>query len=231
MSKACTIGMLVNHQEIEHLLTGMSDTLRNAAYKIAKANDHKDMFDEDGTLIGYDEDTNKALLRECLDHYVQFANAYGSTERTDFNYYLSDSFTFVAEYCNQHQHIISFLTASFAQACGILSSVLQPAMDDLLSRGQMIDKVESYTTSFENTFYLVYGEDIDNPETYDPKEDDLSDVDVSQSPEELTRLSILQTSKSYLESIAEPINLNTTPRSDQSGRIDLIWNAPGTELP
>lgn len=195
MSQPRTVGMLINHRDIDHILTSMSDTLRNAAYKVAKDRGYDEMFDETGTLIGYDEDSNKALLKDCLDHYVQYCNVYGSAERTDFNYYLADSFDLVAEYCTQDDRIISYLTSLFSQACGILANVLQPAMADIHACGQLVDKIESYATSFENTFYLVYGEDIDNPESYDPTEDDLSTVDCSQTPEELMKLEVKRIAK------------------------------------
>ena len=196
---SANIGMLVNHQEIDHLITAMSDSLRNAAYKVANeiapkgSPKYHEFFDEGGTLLGYDIDSNKALLRDCLDHYVQFVNTYGGTERTDFNYYLETNFDLVRTYVNANPEVMAYLTSLFASACGILASVLQPVMENILNRGQMIDRIESYVTGPENTYYLVYGDDIDNPETYDSKEDDLSDVDVSQSPEVLERLSAVDT--------------------------------------
>ncbi|ABY62912.1 hypothetical protein ST201phi2-1p079 [Pseudomonas phage 201phi2-1] len=196
MSNTRNIGMLIHHGELDHILTSMSDSLRNAAYKVATeiapkgSQKYDEYFDEDGTLRGYDVDTNKALLRDCLDHYVQFANC--TTDRTDFNYYLETNFQLVQNYVNQRPEVISYLTSLFATACGILSSVLQPVIENIYSTGQMVDKIESFVTGPENTYYLVYGEDIDNVETYDAKEDDLSDVDVSQSPEELARLKVIE---------------------------------------
>lgn len=199
MTQSSNIGMLVNHAEIDHLLTSMSDSLRNAAYKVANeiapkgSEKYSEFFDDVGTLIGYDEDTNKAMLRDCLDHYVQYANSFGSAERMDFNYYLETNFQMVLPYITSRPEVMSYLTSLFATACGILSSVLHPVIEDIYARGQLIDKIESFVTGTDNTYYLVYGEDIDNPETYDPKEDDLSDVDVSQSPEVLQRLSAVET--------------------------------------
>lgn len=285
---SANIGMLVNHQEIDHLITAMSDSLRNAAYKVANqiapkgSPKYHEFFDEDGTLQGYDIDTNKALLRDCLDHYVQFANTYGGLERTDFSYYLETNFELVRYYVSTNPDVMAYLTSLFASACGILASVLQPVMENILSRGQMVDRIESYVTGPENTYYLVCGEDIDNPETYDPKEDDLSDVDVSQSPEVLERLNTVEArrreddkanvawgaySKALNDVMSEPGALldhlvkaryrtiahrqdhatgqqvpvaeNTTtfvpinPISawtKESFPLNLVWNAPGTEL-
>jgi hypothetical protein len=193
--------MLVNHQEIDHLLTQMSDVLRNTAYRIANTNHPKgsetytQFFDEDGTLIGYDIDTNKALLRDALDHYVQYSREPNATERLDFANYLQESFQMVAHEIMADHHALSFLTASFSTACGILSSVLAPVMDDVTCHGQLIDKIESYAVSFENTFYLVHGEDVDNPESYDPAEDDLSTVDCDQTPEELAKIEVKRITK------------------------------------
>lgn len=267
---SANIGMLVNHQEIDHLITAMSDSLRNAAYKVANqiapkgSPKYHEFFDEDGTLQGYDIDTNKALLRDCLDHYVQFVNTYGGLERTDFSYYLETNFELVRYYVSTNPDVMAYLTSLFASACGILASVLQPVMENILSRGQMIDRIESYVTGPENTYYLVYGDDIDNPETYDPKEDDLSDVDVSQSPEVLERLKSVSDkqrsnerddaawanySDRLNEVMSEPgaalnhlVNSRYTAhmfkRDLQTGThvptgpitLNLVWNAPGTEL-
>lgn len=226
---ASNIGMLVNHGEIEHLLTSMSDSLRNAAYKVANqiapkgSEKYDEFFDEVGTLKGYDEDTNKALLRDCLDHYVQFANAYGGTERTDFNYYLESNFLMVQQYVNQHPEVLAYLTSLFARACGILSSVLQPVMEDIYSRGQLIDKIESFITGPENTYYLVYGDNIDNPETYDPKEDDLSDVDCTQTPEELAQLEVRARARALTETIE---SYNKVPNSNDTVKriLDTVKN-------
>lgn len=230
MSNPANIGMLVNSQEINHLITAMSDSLRNAAYKVANemapqgSPRYHEFFDENGTLIGYDQDTNKALLHDCLDHYVQYSNAYGSMERTDFNYYLESNFEMVRGYVNQNPQVLSYLTSLFATACGILSSVLQPAMEDIYSRGQMIDKIESFVASPENTYYLVYGEDIDNPETYDPKEDDLSDVDCTQTPEELAKLEQRTQTSTLDAAVYNPASCYTK----ESVSLNLVWQAPGT---
>lgn len=201
MTRPRVVGMLVNHQEIDHLLTQMSDVLRNTAYRLANERypkGHKDRhqyFDDEGTLIGYDIDSNKALLHDALDHYVQYSRDANPTERLDFANYLQESFQMVAQEIMADQHALSFLTASFASACGILSSVLTPIMDDVACHGQLIDKIESYAVSFENTFYLVHGEDVDNPESYDPTEDDLSTVDCTQTPEELVKLEVKRIAK------------------------------------
>lgn len=277
------VGMLINHQEIDHLITAMSDSLRNAAYKVANQIAPKDSpkyheyFDEDGTLRGYDMDSNKALIRDCLDHYVQYSNAFGAMERTDFNYYLESNFEMVRGYVNANPEIMAYLTSLFARACGILSSVLEPVMENIINRGQIIDRIESFVTGPENTYYLVYGEDIDNQESYDPKEDDLSDVDCTQTPEELAKLEQRAKARelnNLLDGynrnpnnadavkmiLSQPVHphigsdqyhklnkidtsaidtvLNTQPATinqpiplpDESGRINLVWNAPGTEL-
>lgn len=254
MTNASNIGMLINHGEIDHLLTSMSDALRNAAYKVAnqiapKGSDKYDeYFDETGTLKGYDEDTNKAWLRDSLDHYVQYANAYGGTERTDFNFYLETNFQMVQPYISQHPEILAYLTSLFARACGILSSVLQPVMEDIYSRGQLIDKIESFVTGPENTYYLVYGDNIDSPEIYDPKEDDLSDVDCTQTPEELAQLETRARARALNEVVntctSNPNNAEAVKmileRQDHPGighhsdtnrqpiGLNLVWSAPGT---
>lgn len=173
MNQSRSIGMLVNHQEIEHILTSMSDVIRNTAYKVAKDENYTDMFDEDGTLIGYDEESNKILLRDCLNHYVEFSSAYGAVKGTEFTYYLFDTFKLIAAYCMQEQNIISFLTSRFAQACGILSAALLPVVEDLQSSGQSIESIESFATSPENTFYLVRGEDMENQVEDDSDNNDI----------------------------------------------------------
>lgn len=221
--------MLIHHGELDHILTSMSDSLRNAAYKVATeiapkgSQKYDEYFDEDGTLRGYDVDTNKSLLRDCLDHYVQFANC--TTDRTDFNYYLETNFQLVQNYVNQRPEVISYLTSLFATACGVLSSMLQPVIENIYSTGQMVDKIESFVTGPENTYYLVYGEDIDNPETYDPKEDDLSDVDVSQSPEELARLKLLEETRREIDRIADEYPGRVTDEAYNKALNELL----GTE--
>lgn len=191
MTQPRIVGMMINHQEIDHTLTAISDTLRNAAYKVASDKypvghaERNEYFEEDGTLKGYDEDSNKALLKDALDHYIQYANHQGDHLRSDFNYYLDDSFQMVSEHINQQPQVMSYLTAQFASACGVLAGALAPVVEDLSNSGQSIDKIESFTVDGEKSYYVVFGEDINNPEAYDPKEDDLSSVVVDDTPEVL----------------------------------------------
>ncbi len=255
MTNSSNIGMLINHGEINHLLTNMSDSIRNAAYKVAtqiapKGSDKYDeYFDEDGTLKGYDEDSNKAILRDSLDHYVHYSNAYGSIERMDFFYYLETNFQMVKDYIVSQPNMLSYLTSLFATACGILASALQPVIEDIYSRGQMVDHIESYVTGPENTYYLVYGDDIDSTDTYDPKEDDLSSVVLDDTPEELAKW---ESKKDHIRAteafsdqnrVIEPIPYHPHIDSEQYAKLNrvdtrdidnaiglnLVWHAPGTE--
>lgn len=255
MSNSSNIGMMINHIEVNHLIVSLSDALRNTAYKVANqiapkgSSKHLEFFDEDGTLIGYDTDTNTILIRDCLDHYLQYANAYGDLERSDFAYYLQTNFEMIAAHVLGDQQLLAYMTALFSSACGILSSVLEPVMQDIYNRGQMIEKIESFVTGPENTYYLIYGDDIDNPETYDPKEDDLSDVDVSQPAEVTTRQLIIQDNLLEMEEeeqkIIDSILSNSTlsasvtaaaiPGNPYGIEITIddkyaIWQAPGNNL-
>lgn len=248
MNKPRVVGMLVNHQEIDHLLTTISDIIRNHAYRYANAHypvghEKRDSyFDEDGLLRGYDVDTNKALLRDSLDHYVQF---YHNASGINLNFvsYLEENFPMVSDSIANDQQTLSLLTSMFINACGILGSVLCPVLDDITGHGQVIGKIESYATSFENTFYLLHGEGPDSEETYDPKEDDLSDVDCTQTEAELNAIkernsvpstdqAELRTQDGLVTELGMPSSLNygeliyapdpTPPQQNSS--VNLIWN-------
>lgn len=188
------IGMTISHHEIEHTLQQMADVLRNAAYKVANERypdgheKRKDFFDEVGTLMVMDETSIKALLKDAIEHYIQFHAVARSTSASDFNYYLNDSFSMVADHINCTPHILSYLSASFASMCGTLAATLSPVIEDLSMSGHTVDRVESFTLNTEESYYLVVGENIESAETYDEKEDDLSTVDVYQSPEALSRI-------------------------------------------
>lgn len=211
MSQPQVIGMMLDHREIDHLLTNISDSLRNAAYKVATERypkgsaKHHDFFDEDGTLIGYDEDSNKALLKDALDHYVQFSNEHGQHLQSDFNYYLGDSFQLVEEHINKDPQLMSYLTAQFASACGTLAGALQPVVQDLGNHGQTIDKIESFTIDREKSYYVVFGENVDQPAGYDPKEDDLSSVVIDDTPEDLAAWEVKKQAQFELERIADEV--------------------------
>lgn len=189
MNQPRTIGMMINHHEIEHTLTAMADVIRNAAYKVAKekyAND-PEFFDETGTLIAYDEMSIKGLLKDALEHYLQFSAGMQNPQAIEFNYYLSDSFKLVQDHINSESHVLSFLSAQFAMACGNLAGMLSPVIEDLSRSGQTIEKVESFTMNTDESYYLVFGESPESAETYDPKDDDLKSVVIAESPEDLAR--------------------------------------------
>lgn len=204
MLESRTIGMMINHHEIEHTLTQMADVIRNAAYKVATERrdrmikGYAEMFDETGTLIAYDEMSIKALLKDALEHYLQFSAGTQNAKPIDLNYYLGDSFQLVQEYINENAHTLSFLSASFAQACGALAGMLAPVIEDLSRSGQQVEKVESYTINTNESYYVVTGESFDNQETYDPAEDDLSTVDTYQTPEELAKVEARRRQKEEL---------------------------------
>jgi hypothetical protein len=182
------IGMTINHREIDHLLQQMADVIRNAAYKVCGEKypvgheRRSEWFDETGTLLAMDDTSVKDLLKDAIDHYLMFHAVARSGNQSDFNYYLNDNFQMIVEHVEANPHIGSYLSASFASACGILASTLAPVIEDLSSSGHGVDRVESFTLNTEESYYLVVGED---QETYDPKDDDLSTVDTYQSPEEL----------------------------------------------
>ena len=199
--------MMINHHEIEHILTGMADVIRNAAYKVATERrdagitGYAEMFDETGTLIAYDEMSIKALLKDSLENYLQFSAGMLNPGGIDFNYYLGDSFKLIEEHVQQNSYILTFLSTQFAMACADLAALLAPVIEDLSLTGQSIDKVESYTINTEESYYLVYGESPDHAETYDPKEDDLSTVDTYQSPQELAQLEQRRAMKAQLNQV------------------------------
>lgn len=182
------IGMTVNHRELEHILQSMADVLRNAAY--AECNERypvghlkrSEYFDEDGTLMVMDETSIKALLKDAVEHYLQFHAVARNSAGNDFSYYLGDSFSIVANRINSQPQTLSFLSANFAHMCGQLAGMLSPVVEDLSMSGHGVDRVESFVLNTDESYYLVVGE---VQESYDPKEDDLSTVDVYQSPEVL----------------------------------------------
>lgn len=185
------VGMTVCHSEIEHTLQAMADVLRNAAYTVAKErypvghSKHAEFFDEVGTLQVMDEISIKALLKDAIEHYLQFHAVARNCNPNEFVYYLNDSFEMVSEHINKHPEILSYLSATFASMCGTLAATLSPVIEDLTKTGHGIDRVESYVLNKKESYYLVVGEDLDLVETYDPKDDDLSTVDTYQSPEVL----------------------------------------------
>lgn len=225
------IGMMVSHNEIQHLITQMADVIRNAAYKVANerwpegSDRRSEYFDETGTLMAMDEISVRVQLVDALEHYVMF-NTSGTTAAMDFNYYLEDSFQMVQPYINANPHILSYLSAKFAEACGILASTLSPVIQDLQSCGQSVEKIESFVQNTDETYYVVYGENFDNQETYDPVEDDLSTVDVYQSPEELAAIEKRRLQNQIVEAIAYRQDLEkkgvvttATPHLDTTPRV------------
>lgn len=191
MNQPRTIGMMINHHEIEHTLTSMADVIRNAAYKVANEkypighSQRDEFFDETGTLIAYDEMSIKSLLKDALEHYLQFNAGMQNPQAIEFNYYLSDSFKLVHDHINSEPHVLSFLSAQFAMACGNLAGMLSPVIEDLSRSGQTIEKVESFTMNTEESYYLVFGESPDSVVGYDPSEDDLKSVVINDTPETL----------------------------------------------
>lgn len=185
------IGMTISHREIEHTLQQMADVIRNAAYKVANERypvgheKRSTYFDIDGTLMVMDETSIKALLKDAIEHYIQFHAVARNTAASDFNYYLNDSFAMVADHIKNIPQVNSYLSASFASMCGTLAATLSPVIEDLSISGHTVDRVESFVLNTEESYYLVVGENIESTETYDPKDDDLSTVDVYQSPEVL----------------------------------------------
>ncbi len=244
MNEPRRIGMMINHQEVEHILTGMADVIRNAAYKVAGArwpeghHLRHEYFDETGTLKLYDEMSVKALLKDAIDHYLEFHAINRSGSNADFNYYLGDSFALVASHINADPALISFLTAQFAMACGTLAASLSPAINDLAQVGQGIEKIESFVMNNEESYYLVYGENFDNPETYDPEEDRLDNVDTYQSPEELEALKQRREAKETIAKMMETgaVTLEYRPAEataytgDQSVLKDHINHQIATQL-
>lgn len=239
MIKPRRIGMMINHHEVEHILTAMADVIRNAAYKVASVrwpvghHLRHEYFEEDGTLKMFDDLSVKSLLKDAMDHYLEFHAISRSGTNADFNYYLGDSFGLVANHINSDPALISFLTAQFAMACGTLASSLAPAINDLAQVGQGIEKIESFVMNADESYYLVYGENFDNPETYDPEDDRLDNVDTYQSPEELEALKKRRETKEKLaeqleqyskklsdsELIYRPV-LNTTCPDDKSVLVE-----------
>lgn len=193
MNPPRTIGMMINHHEIEHTLTQMADVIRNAAYKVATDRypkghpQHEEFFDETGTLRAYDEMSIKALLKDALEHYLQFNAGMQNPKAIEFSYYLNDSFKLIQDHINETPHTLSYLSALFAMACGNLAGLLSPVIEDLSRSGQLIEKVESYTLNTNESYYLVFGENPENAEKYDPKEDDLKGMIINDSPEVLAR--------------------------------------------
>jgi hypothetical protein len=191
MNQPRTIGMMINHHEIEHTLTSMADVIRNAAYKVATArypighSQRDEFFDETGTLLAYDEMSIKSLLKDALEHYLQFNAGMQNPQAIEFNYYLSDTFKLVHDHINSEPHVLSFLSAQFAMACGNLAGMLSPVIEDLSRSGQGIEKVESFTMNTDESYYLVYGENHESVETYDPKDDDLKSMVINDTPEVL----------------------------------------------
>lgn len=192
MNQPRTIGMMINHHEIEHTLTSMADAIRNAAYKVATVKypkehpQHLEFFDETGTLLAYDEMSIKCLLKDALEHYLQFNAGMQNPKAIEFSYYLGDTFKLVQDHITENPHILSYLSAQFAMACGNLAGLLSPVIEDLSRSGQSIEKVESYTLNTNESYYLVFGENP-NAETYDPKDDDLKSVVINDSPEVLAQ--------------------------------------------
>jgi hypothetical protein len=193
MNQSRTIGMMINHHEIEHTLTQMADVIRNAAYKVATARypvghpQHLEFFDETGTLTAYDELSIKGLLKDALEHYLQFNAGMQNPKAIEFSYYLNDSFKLIQDHINENPQTLSYLSALFAMACGNLAGMLSPVIEDLSRAGQSIEKVESYTLNTNESYYLVFGESPENAESYDPKEDDLKGMIINDSPEVLAR--------------------------------------------
>lgn len=169
MNQPRVVGMTINHRELDHLLTSISDVIRNAAYKVAKPED----FDESGTLIVMEESAVKALLQDALDHYIQFTAGTiinPNNQHLSFNYYLDDSFQMVADYIKQDPTVFSYVSALFAQACGVLSSAIAPAIEDVCSSGQSIEKIDSFTIGSDNSYYVIHGESDDDPNPADEPE-------------------------------------------------------------
>lgn len=215
MQEPRAIGMMISHHEIEHLITSMTDTIRNAAYKVAGERypeghrQRSEFFDETGTLIVYDELSVKAILKDALEHYLQFNAGLQNPKGADFNYYLDDSFALIENYIKNSPDTLSYLSAMFAQACGLLASMLAPVIEDLSRSGQSVEKVESFTMNMKESYYLVYGENFDNPETYDPEEDRLDNVDTYQSPEKLEALEKKQSDLKNAEKFTDYVNTLT----------------------
>lgn len=211
MNKPRVIGMTINHHEIEHTLQHMADVLRNAAYQVANEKypvgnpKREEFFDETGTLIVMDETSVKALLKDALEHYLMFNATSRSTNSSDFNYYLSDSFAMVSDFISNDPQKLSYLSAQFARACGMLAGCLAPVIEDISNSGQLVEKVESFTLNTDESYYVVFGESVENMETYDPKDDDLSTVDVYQSPEELEGIA----KRGYIRSVNGLLDENT----------------------
>jgi hypothetical protein len=203
------IGMTINHHEIEHTLQQMSDVIRNAAYTVANERypigheKRQEFFDETGTLLVMDETSIKALLKDAIEHYLQFHAVARGGSQADFNYYLNDSFEMIADYVNRNGHIVSYLSAQFASACGVLAATLAPVIEDLSGTGHGVERVESFTLNTQESYYLVVGENPDDAETYDPKDDDLSTVDVYQSPEVLDAIAERNYSRALNDIIGE----------------------------
>ena len=261
MNQPRTIGMMINHHEIEHTLTQMADVIRNAAYKVAKEKyaDDPEFWDETGTLIAYDEMSIKGLLKDALEHYLQFNAGMQNPQGIEFNYYLSDTFKLVHDHIHENPHTLSYLSTMFAMACGNLAGMLSPVIEDLSRSGQTIEKVESFTMNTNESYYLVFGESPENAESYDPKEDDLKSVVITDTPEALAAWEVKKKqireqednqaygeyssalNKAIDEEIANPkrpLWQNVIPRivfngiKDTSAMVDnAIANLPHFELP
>lgn len=193
--KTRSIGMTINHIEIEHTLQQMADVIRNAAYKVANElyplghGRREEWFDANGTLLVMDEISIKSLLKDAMEHYLQFHTATQNSNPSDFNYYLNDSFEMVSAHITAQPQVISYLSASFASMCGQLAATLAPVIEDLSLTGHCVDQIEAFTLNAHESYYLVMGDNPDLSEQYDRKEDDLSTVDTYQTPDVLEAIS------------------------------------------
>lgn len=164
MSQVRKIGVMVDSKDIQHNLGQMSDTIRNANYKMLEAknikpNEDGEYLDEEGDNLLMSEEDVTALLQDAMDNYL-VASVPGSKNHNpqEFQYYLMDSFPNVAEQLQSNPAANTYISALFASTCGMLAAKLTPAIQDIVASDQMVGSIEVFNTGPHNSFYILQGE-------------------------------------------------------------------------
>lgn len=173
MPQKRNIGVMIDNKSIEHSLGQMSDSIRNANFKMLEAkniqpNEDGEYIDEEGENLLMSEEDVKSILRDAMDSYL-CASVPGSKNHNpqEFQYYLWDSFPNVAEYIQANPSVTNFLSSLFAVTCGELSATLTPAIRDIVSNNQSVGSIDVFNIGPQNSFYVLTGEDEETVEGKD----------------------------------------------------------------
>lgn len=173
MSTERKVGIMIDSGAIESNLTHMTDAIRNANYKAVVAsglqqNADGEYVDADGDNLIMEEGVVKALLQDAVDSYLVAAlPGRNKADPQEFSYYLWDSFPNVAEYIQKEPRISTYVSALFANTCGLLANSLLPAIKDITDHGQTLGHIETFCQGPSTSYYLLIGED---PEVVDTDE-------------------------------------------------------------